>query len=129
MITMLESMGKCRNGFLRRVDLFHQDYAEAVGFFGGELAYAAEAGGFQVFFRDTTGHELVADVLGSLDTQGTVAVVGASGAVGCAGDMHCEVLLLGDACYLIEVGQLGVVHKFVGVQMEVEIDGYAYGYP
>ena len=107
----------------------HQHYAEAVGFFGGELGDAAEAGGFQVFFGDTAVHELVADVLGSLDAQGTVAVVGASGAVGCAGDMHCEVLLLGDACYLIEVGQLGVVHKFGGIQLEVEIDGNSYGYP
>ena len=50
----------------------HQDYAEAVGFFGAELADAAEAGGFQVFFWDTTAHELIADVFGSLDAKGTV---------------------------------------------------------
>ena len=107
----------------------HQHYAEAVGFFGGELAYAAEAGGFEVFFGYAAGHELVADVFGSLDAQGAVAVVGAGGTVGCAGDMHGEVLLFGDACNLVEVGQLGVVHKFGGVELEVEIDGYAYGYP
>ena len=52
---------------LGRCGLLHQHYAEAVGFFGGELGDAAEAGGFQVFFGDTTVHELVADVLGSLD--------------------------------------------------------------
>ena len=69
---------------VRWCGLLHQDYAEAVGFFGAELADAAEAGGFQVFFRDTTGHELVADVLGSLDAQGAVAVVGSCGTVGCA---------------------------------------------
>ena len=83
-------MGKCRNGFLRRVDLFHQDYAEAIGFFGRELVDAAEAGGFQVFFWDTTAHELIADVFGSLDAKGRVLVVGACYLVGCTGDMHGE---------------------------------------
>ena len=122
-------MGKCRNGFLRRVDLFHQDYAEAIGFFGRELVDAAEAGGFQVFFWDTTAHELIADVSGSLDAKGTVSVVGACYLVGCTGDMHGKMLFVGDACYLIKVGQLGIVHKFVGVQLEIKIDGHTYGYP
>ena len=66
-ITMLEWMGCVGRCGFGRCGLLHQHYAEAVGFFGGELGDAAEAGGFQVFFGDTTVNELVADVLGSLD--------------------------------------------------------------
>ena len=62
----------------------HQHYAEAVSFFGGKLADAAETSSFQVFFGDSTAHKLVTDVLGSLNAQSMVAFVGACGTIGCS---------------------------------------------